>query len=158
MSYNFAFLFLSAVPFSSFFVLLSHLLRTRRSSCQSFSLFNNPTFTTINKMQFSLVALFAVLATGVVAIPAPLFLRQDACDIASASKFISSPGHLFIYYLPPFRLCPRPRAVRRLVWERCRATRRRYEPFISTSDLCIYLPHRPRLRRRLPHRRRQGRG
>ncbi|KAJ7020223.1 hypothetical protein C8F04DRAFT_1194018 [Mycena alexandri] len=34
-------------------------------------------------MQFSLVAFFAVLATGVTAAPAALFLRQDACDIKS---------------------------------------------------------------------------
>ncbi|KAJ7160322.1 hypothetical protein C8R46DRAFT_1194689 [Mycena filopes] len=35
-------------------------------------------------MQFSIVAFFAaVLATGVAAAPAPLFLRQDVCDIAT---------------------------------------------------------------------------
>ncbi|KAJ7022584.1 hypothetical protein C8F04DRAFT_1272503 [Mycena alexandri] len=34
-------------------------------------------------MQFSLVAFFAVLATGVAGAPAPLFLRQDICDIAT---------------------------------------------------------------------------
>ncbi|KAJ7712371.1 hypothetical protein B0H16DRAFT_1702978 [Mycena metata] len=33
-------------------------------------------------MQFSLVAFFAVLATGVAAAPAPIFMRQDVCDIA----------------------------------------------------------------------------
>ncbi|KAJ7874485.1 hypothetical protein B0H14DRAFT_3437649 [Mycena olivaceomarginata] len=33
-------------------------------------------------MQFSLVALSAVLATGVYAGPAPLLLRQDTCEIA----------------------------------------------------------------------------
>ncbi|KAJ7174178.1 hypothetical protein C8R43DRAFT_1119544 [Mycena crocata] len=32
-------------------------------------------------MQFSLVALLAVLATGVAAAPAPLFLRDGTCDI-----------------------------------------------------------------------------
>ncbi|KAJ7028392.1 hypothetical protein C8F04DRAFT_1398916 [Mycena alexandri] len=34
-------------------------------------------------MQFSLVAFFAVLATGVAAAPTPLFMRQDTCDIAT---------------------------------------------------------------------------
>ncbi|KAF8206859.1 hypothetical protein K438DRAFT_1963170 [Mycena galopus ATCC 62051] len=34
-------------------------------------------------MQFSLVAIFAVLASGVIAAPAPLFLRQGTCDIAT---------------------------------------------------------------------------
>ncbi|KAJ7700293.1 hypothetical protein B0H16DRAFT_772961 [Mycena metata] len=32
-------------------------------------------------MQFSLVAFFAVLATGVTAAPVSVFLRQNACDI-----------------------------------------------------------------------------
>lgn len=49
-------------------------------------------------MQFSLVALSAVLATGVYAIPAPLFLRQDTCEIAGAPKFASFPAPLFIYH------------------------------------------------------------
>lgn len=89
--------------------------------------------------------------------PPSSFVRTPV-TLRVRQKFVSSPGHLFIYYLLSSRLCPRPRTVRRLVWERCRATRRRYDPFISTCDLCIYLPHRPRLRRRLPHRRRQGRG
>ncbi|KAJ6585694.1 hypothetical protein B0H19DRAFT_1110503 [Mycena capillaripes] len=34
-------------------------------------------------MQLSLVAILAALATGALAAPAPLFLRQDTCDIKS---------------------------------------------------------------------------
>ncbi|KAF8148767.1 hypothetical protein K438DRAFT_452918 [Mycena galopus ATCC 62051] len=34
-------------------------------------------------MQFSLVALLAALATGALAAPAPLFLRQSTCDIST---------------------------------------------------------------------------
>ncbi|KAJ7245348.1 hypothetical protein B0H12DRAFT_1127575 [Mycena haematopus] len=34
-------------------------------------------------MQFSIVAILAVLATGALAVPAPLFLRQTTCIIAS---------------------------------------------------------------------------
>ncbi|KAJ6453845.1 hypothetical protein C8R47DRAFT_1204120 [Mycena vitilis] len=38
-------------------------------------------------MQFSIVAILTVLATGALAAPAPLFLRQDTCDIASEGPF-----------------------------------------------------------------------
>ncbi|KAJ6471154.1 hypothetical protein C8R47DRAFT_749950 [Mycena vitilis] len=34
-------------------------------------------------MQFSIAAILTVLATGALSAPAPLFLRQDTCDIAN---------------------------------------------------------------------------
>ncbi|KAF8215385.1 hypothetical protein K438DRAFT_1749424 [Mycena galopus ATCC 62051] len=34
-------------------------------------------------MQFTLIAILSVLAAGALAAPAPLFLRQSTCDIAS---------------------------------------------------------------------------